>query len=516
MARQVSINILQTLENLLGAYKYPDEEVLVLEAMANGIDAGAKRIRITFDRDGGGNYVTFENDGSPMNDGAFRDYHTISSSTKTKGQRIGFAGVGAKIFMAAWEQAEIVTVTGSRRRIMASRMFRRGEEVEYESTLDGTPIDDITGGRHADHASGTSYRVRLDGTRYENLKENITNIIQFWFNYALVSKRLAVAVDGIWIDPWNPAGSMFRKEIIHDRRRIRCYVWHADRPVPTYLRHITYCVYGKRIACERVEWESDIKDNDRVFCMADVSLIAGHLISTKEGFFKKNKETSGAKNAAKRVFRKILEENGQIRIQQSVAPSVTKEIINEFTKKLDDILNLPDFKFLNPLSKLGMRYVTVKHEGGPEVGGSGGEYVGGTPNEPGEDSHERNEDSHEQGKDPGPEDVREVVADDGGKGGGDSGRKKKKASGLRIIVEDYPDDGREGWVDVVNRAVVYNTGHPFAVRASEGSIEMERYNTARVIISSLIKSKNDQAEMDAKKTLEYMERILHMTYGIDE
>ena len=515
MARQVSINILQTLQNLLGMYKYPDEEVLVLEAMANGIDAGAKSIRITFDRDGGGNYVTFENDGAPMSEGAFRDYHTISSSTKTKGRGIGFAGVGAKIFMAAWEQAEIVTVTGRRRRVMASRMFRRGEEVEYESTLDGTPIDDITGGRRADHASGTSYRVRLDGIRYKSLREEIVHIVQFWFNYALVSKRLAVTVDGIRIDPWKPAGSMFRKEITYDRHRIRCYAWHADRPVPTYLRHITYYVYGKRIACERVEWESDIRENDRVFCMADVSLIADHLTSSKESF-KKSREASGAKNAAKRVFRKILEENGQIRIQQSVAPSVTKEVINEFTKKLDDILNLPDFKFLNPLSRLGMRDVTVRDRDGPEVGGSGGEDVGGTPNEPGEDSRERNEDSHEQGKDPGPEDVREVIADDGGKGGGDSGRKKKKAGGLRIIVEDYPDDGREGWVDVVNRAVVYNTGHPFAARAAEGPIEMERYNTARVIISSLIKSKNDQTEMDAKKTLEYMERILHMTYGIDE
>ena len=171
MARQVSINILQTLQNLLGMYKYPDEEVLVLEAMANGIDAGAKSIRITFDRDGGGNYVTFENDGAPMSEGAFRDYHTISSSTKTKGRGIGFAGVGAKIFMAAWEQAEIVTVTGRRRRVMASRMFRRGEEVEYESTLDGTPIDDITGGRRADHASGTSYRVRLDGTQVRKVSK---------------------------------------------------------------------------------------------------------------------------------------------------------------------------------------------------------------------------------------------------------------------------------------------------------------------------------------------------------
>ena len=124
-------------------YEYPNEEVLVLEAVANGIDAKAKKIEINFESNDSGHYVTFLNDGPPMNGDDFENYHTISSSTKTKGEGIGFAGVGAKIFLAAWDKAEIVTVTGKNNQVLVSRMFRRGDNVEYDSSLNDIPIKQI-------------------------------------------------------------------------------------------------------------------------------------------------------------------------------------------------------------------------------------------------------------------------------------------------------------------------------------------------------------------------------------
>jgi len=92
MAEPLSIKILETLKNLLDMYVYPKEEVLVLEAVANGIDAKAKKIEISFDQNDSGHYITFLNNGPPMNKADFQNYHTISSSTKTKGEGIGFAG----------------------------------------------------------------------------------------------------------------------------------------------------------------------------------------------------------------------------------------------------------------------------------------------------------------------------------------------------------------------------------------------------------------------------------------
>ena len=40
--------------------------------------------------------------------------------------------------------------------------------------------------------------------------------------------------------------------------------------------------------------------------------------------------------------------------------------------------------------------------------------------------------------------------------------KPRKSKGISIIPESFPKDKREGWVDMDNRGVVYNTGHVFS------------------------------------------------------
>ena len=88
--------------------------------------------------------------------------------------------------------------------------------------------------------------------------------------------------------------------------------------------------------------------------------------------------------------------------------------------------------------------------------------------------------------------------------------KQQKSRGLSIIIEDFPNDPREGWVDLDNKGVVYNNAHPFNANFSEKNTF--DYNLTRVVISSLIKYRNDQVNMDAKTTLEYMEKILHSVW----
>ena len=83
----MTVNLLNMLKNLLGMYEYENIEVLVLEAVANGMDAGADTININLERDSNGCYVTFHNNGVPMNETDFVNYHTVAVSTKEKGKR---------------------------------------------------------------------------------------------------------------------------------------------------------------------------------------------------------------------------------------------------------------------------------------------------------------------------------------------------------------------------------------------------------------------------------------------
>ena len=176
MAKPLSINVLETLVNLLDMYESKYEEILVLEAIANGMDANADEIEINFDEDDFGYYVIFSNNGPPMNEKDFDNYHNISSSTKTKGEGIGFAGVGAKIFLGAWDKAEITTITGKNNKVFVSRMFRENNKVLHESSLDGVPIKQILRNRKLNHSYGTSYKVKIDAEGFKWLKNRLLEI----------------------------------------------------------------------------------------------------------------------------------------------------------------------------------------------------------------------------------------------------------------------------------------------------------------------------------------------------
>ena len=161
MGRPLPIKLYETLVNMLGMYTYKHEEVLVLEAVANAIDAKSKTVDISFERSSDYGYVTFHNDGVPMSRQDFENYHTVSLSAKTKGESIGFAGVGAKIFLASPDGGEIITTTGrDSKSALVSRMYREGHEVEHETSLvEG--LTSIIGKKKILHKYGTSYKVRL-------------------------------------------------------------------------------------------------------------------------------------------------------------------------------------------------------------------------------------------------------------------------------------------------------------------------------------------------------------------
>ena len=489
-------------------YEYRNEEVLVLEAIANGIDAKARKIDTKFDVIGADHYVTFHNDGPPMNKGDFDNYHTISSSTKTKGEGIGFAGVGAKIFLAAWSKAEIITITGKDDKILASRMFREKNNVVYISSAQGDRLENIVGNRRRRHRNGTSYQVKLTKEGYNWLEDNIKEKLQFWFNYALTSNKLELTVNGKRIEPWMPAGDKYKKILKYKNRNIPYYMWISRDDIPEERRHIVFSVFGKRIKNETVDFAYQIKgdNSNKVFCMADVSLLAEHLVANKENF-KKNYFTNSVRSAIKMAFYKELAEKGYIAKQAS--GSQTNVIVNNLTRKLDKALQTPDLKFLNPFSNPRVRYVPVTDDEGKvtmkEVEGKQKVNDGSKSNGDGEKDGNDGKRNATAGEDSGTSPYEDGAGTTRGK------TVQRKSKGVSIIVESYPHDQREGWLDMNNRGVVYNSGHPFA-KSIHKNISLFDYNVVRVVIASLIKSKNEQAEMDAKTALEYFERILHQVW----
>ena len=497
------------LEDLLDMYHFKDVDVLVCEAFANAVDIFLEdkiknpKIEITLEKvDENTGYINFHNNGTPMTKAQFDKYHTIAAKVKQKGGGIGFAGVGAKVFLASKLGGEIFTVTGeNNKKFFASRMAREDNDVGYEEIKD---LSKIFGNSKYQHKYGTTYRVRLNSYGYKDLQERLPSIVQFWWNYAILKKQFAVTVDGKTVEPFDPPGDKFKKSFTWKNHKINCFCWISTEEIPQERQHIVYAVHGKRITKEflrtPVNWKEDY--SHRVFCLANVTHLAGYIKPDKESF-EGNWNTNGTRQQTEKFFIEFLNKHGLL--GKDISKPQTAEIVNEMTKQLDKLLTDADFKDLNPFLSPRKRMVPTGDENGDipvtEIEGEG--PVGG--DETIDDGGHGTDAGHGEGK--------SVVED---KDGADPGkRKERKAKGIRIIpTEEYPDEEQEAWVDAPLGAICINILHPFyqTMRESDKFGKFEKFNVNRVLIEALIRHKSDELDWNPKKVLDKYRDLLHRTW----
>ena len=107
---ETRVDLQHLLEDLRDAYVGPAEETILTEIVANSLDSGAARIDVAVDPVQ--RTFTLVDDGAGMRRRELARYHDIAASTKTRGEGIGFAGVGIK--MALLVCREVLTETRQR------------------------------------------------------------------------------------------------------------------------------------------------------------------------------------------------------------------------------------------------------------------------------------------------------------------------------------------------------------------------------------------------------------------
>ena len=106
---QTRVDLQHLLEDLRDAYPDAIEETILSEVVANALDSGARSIRVLTDPSE--KTVVVVDDGSGMSRRELSRYHDLAASTKTRGEGIGFAGVGIKLGLLVAE----AVLTESRR-----------------------------------------------------------------------------------------------------------------------------------------------------------------------------------------------------------------------------------------------------------------------------------------------------------------------------------------------------------------------------------------------------------------
>ena len=84
-------------------------EMVVSEAFGNAVDIKSTELQIDFGEDSDGKYIRFKNNGPPMSEKDFRNYHVIARSSKDYGKGLGWAGIGAKLYLGSWLESKIIT-----------------------------------------------------------------------------------------------------------------------------------------------------------------------------------------------------------------------------------------------------------------------------------------------------------------------------------------------------------------------------------------------------------------------
>jgi hypothetical protein len=104
---ETRVDLQHLLEDLRDAYTGPLEETILTEVVANALDSGATRIRLlTSAADAS---LTIVDDGRGMQRRELARYHDVATSSKARGEGIGFAGVGIKLGLLV--SREVVTET---------------------------------------------------------------------------------------------------------------------------------------------------------------------------------------------------------------------------------------------------------------------------------------------------------------------------------------------------------------------------------------------------------------------
>ncbi len=456
-------------------FPYDSLTALVVETFANALDAKATRIDIQID----GNLYKIRDNGKGMTLYEFEEYHNIASLTKRRGEGIGFAGVGAKVFLDRAEYT--VTETKSRKFHGTSHWAFHGDSLEWE------PIANLN---KVDYRTGTYVEVKLRNR--EDLAglnpKFIEGILQQYYNATLLAyyKVEEVTLNGSGVKPWKVPESRIekRKEIKfrYGGHHIKGFLVKSIRRLPEEFQGPFIVVYGKTVT---QWWFRQYPLNGDTFYGL---ILADHLIdilrTSKSDFERTSMLWKKFHAKMGRVLSNWLDEIGA-KPKLPPPPTDLDRMFKEIEKSINKILKTPELADIanSIFQNIIQRSVAIR-SGKGELGGTqieGRQVTTGTLGGPGEG----------KGVDTiGELEGKGVVEEEGGLTPIERVRRRVRG-GVRIGYDKQPVNVLEGWIDPGRQAIIINTGHP-AWKVADGLTAEARdervrvYHILRVVFGTLV------------------------------
>lgn len=475
----LKVDILKVIQNFVEMYPYSAAECLVLEAIANCLDARANRIDVSvlIDKNGRKIFRVVDN-GKGMDRKEFEDhYHALSISSKTKGEGIGFAGVGSKlylIFLAAGES--IITET-------RSNNFHGSSEI---TVIGNEPKWTYIGKKTLTH-TGTLFEVKVNEKDAALLTpEQIIRMIQSYYNAILLGRYgdIIISYDGRQISPWKPELINATEEPVTFKIRkteFKCYFWQT-RDDLNEGQGLEIVVFGKKIKDKQwFDFDYLIKPilRKRITGQLLADGLSPLLTTNKCDFrYQANPRFWGSfRQKAYDAFDEWLEkidamEEKPMTEMDPKLESVCKKLETEINKLLRD----PCFVGYNPFLKPQSHTTLIESSSGniPAEETPGAQQTEGTFGGPGIG----------QGVDIiGPDAGAGLIKSENGDRTGVSAIRRVR-HGIAINLKDEPTDPKESWL--TSEAIVINIGHPIFTKCSVIGYAAEIQHVLRCVFFTLL------------------------------
>ena len=213
---------------------------LIVETFANALDAKSTKIDIQVD----GNTYRILDNGNGMTPYEFKEYHNIASLTKRRGETIGFAGVGAKVFLDRAEYT--ITETKTRSFHGATHWAFYGESLEWEPIPTSNAIHYSTG-------TYVEVKLRTDEDITKLNPQFVERVLQQYYNAALLGHYhlRSVSINGREVKPWEVPQSEIEKrkdfEFKVGKHRIRGFLVKSSKALPEEFQGPFIVVFGKTV-----------------------------------------------------------------------------------------------------------------------------------------------------------------------------------------------------------------------------------------------------------------------------
>ena len=344
---ETRVDLLHLLEDLRDAYPGMLEETILTEVVANSLDSGANRIVIHADPSDGTLMVT--DNGSGMQRKDLARYHDIASSTKRRGQGIGFAGVGIKLGLLICEEVLTETKRGqthvsttwhlsSRHRAPwkwvspMGMMSQQGTAVRLKLQNVLSPLLDqgFLGAALARH-----FQPLLDPT--------FANIL-----HAQYPQGVLFEINGVTLTPQRfeaPVTAPLEIRLLRKRKPSAIgYLVRTEGPLPEDLQGLAISTFGKVI---KSGWDwlgITPQARERLSGLIEVPGLAGSLTLNKGDFIR-----VGTRGATYLAYRKAIQEAVQRQLAEwgdldnpveETPPRQIRPLERDLERVLEDLSNL--------------------------------------------------------------------------------------------------------------------------------------------------------------------------------